>query len=102
MFRWTIPIGICILGLILTASQHSPSAPVLAEKPAAPDNVKRTWEVLNTPDRNFEEIQPDPKVTLLELLGRLSKDFSRPGDNPPFRLTFEINQRAFDAEGLNE
>ena len=65
-------------------------------------NLKRVLDVMNQTHATFEEIQADPKNTLSVILTTLSKKFSKPGDNPPFFLVFEINMRAFEAEGLSE
>jgi tetratricopeptide (TPR) repeat protein len=65
-------------------------------------NLKRVLDTLNTPVSEFAEIPADPKTTLPLILNGLSTKFSRPGENPPFFLTFEINMRAFEADGLNE
>src|SRR5260370_22968399 len=64
-------------------------------------NLKRLLDVLNVPQSEFKEVD-DPSITLGQMLNALSTKFSRPGDNPPFYLTFEVNQAAFAAEGNNE
>jgi RNA polymerase sigma factor (sigma-70 family) len=74
-----------------------PEAP--AEQPPVRDG-RRAQDVLLYP-QDWEEI-PDPTFTLGNMLNSLSDKFSRPGDNPPFFLTFDINWEAFVAAGLKD
>ena len=66
-------------------------------------NLKLLLDILNTPQSDaFLKDVDDPALTLGQMLNAQSIKFSRPGDNPPFYLTFEVNQAAFAAEGQAE
>ncbi|MBI1917766.1 MAG: hypothetical protein HYS12_23985 [Planctomycetes bacterium] len=49
----------------------------------------------------FDE-QGDPSLTLGRMFSALESKFSRPGDNPPFYLRFDLDTKAFEAEGVKK
>src|SRR5262249_60176663 len=50
---------------------------------------------------SFEE-QGDPSLTLGLTLKNLQDKFSRPDANPPFYLIFDLDRKAFQAEGIDK
>src|SRR5262249_38125715 len=70
-------------------------------------NLKTLLDTLSIPrdargnSTEFSE-QGDPSLTLGRILQALQDKFSRPGDNPPFYLNFELDKKAFEAEGVNK
>jgi len=66
-------------------------------------NLKTLLDTLSIPRDakgnpiSFDE-QGDPSLTLGLMLKALQDKFSRPGDNPPFYLQFEVDKKAFEAE----
>src|SRR5262249_53238149 len=76
---------------------------------ALPDNrnLKTLLRVLNSlHDARGDPIsfaeQGDSSLTLGAMLKKLEDRFSRPRDKPPFSLHFELDNRAFEAEGVNK
>jgi hypothetical protein len=51
---------------------------------------------------NKFEKQSDLTLTLGTMLRKLKDRFSRPGDSPSFHLRFEVDNKAFEAEGVNK
>ena len=105
MSRIAVAVGLAVLGLMLvlerTHPRAAPPAPLLQSDPAEQTRAK-ILELLNREKMTFEEQPADPQTKLGNMLNMLSQKFSRPNDKPPFHLTFEIDSRAFEAEGIKE
>jgi len=78
------------------------------EKPARPGHSSNLKALLDTLRSlrdtkgnllSFDE-QGDPSLTLGMMLKHLGDKFSRPDANPPFYLIFELDRKAFVAEGI--
>ena len=100
----TTPEGLLVaardkLPRVLVKTQAANDAPRTDLRPQA--RRVQALLALPQPDAFIKDVD-DPALTLGQLLTALSIKFSRPGEKPPFYLTFEVNQAAFAAEGQNE
>ena len=88
--------------MLVTARHQAPAPKPVPVRPRyrLPAALRRTQDVLNVPE-HWRDID-DPSITLAQMLNALSKKFSRPGDTPPFFLTLDLNERAFQAAGVKE
>jgi hypothetical protein len=102
MFRWLTVSGLFILGVLLAVTQTRHPAPA-ADAPVkeAPPAKKETSPVvaLRTIVKGFPEIQADPKNTLNVILTLITR---RMKEDYQLEANFEINMRAFEAEGIPE
>ena len=93
-------VRLAAAALFLTALAPVPQ-PVKPTGPRyhLPVELRRLQAVITIPQKKFDKID-DPSFTFGQLLNALSVIYSRPGDTPPFYMTFEVNRLAFKAEGI--
>jgi hypothetical protein len=99
-----VAFGSGLFALVALVACLTPRVDAVAWASATPEEITtdRLIEVLQAKQAKFEEIPADPLTKFQNILNVISNKFSRPNENPPFFLTFEINLQAFKDAGFSE
>jgi hypothetical protein len=106
MSRLAVVCGMVGLGVMLAAGSPAPQAaapaPPAPPRPVAQAAGDKLLSLLRMPQEKWEEIAVDPNYTLGAMLDGLAKKYSQPKGKPPLHLSFDFNDAAFKADGLDD